>query len=176
MTLPDWHYIANVWITHHVTGLDPNLFWYGRTAERASERASWLASELASEWERKRGSGQSHQLITLWIVLVLKIIRDMSTSHLALLLLANSYAKYRFLLKKKRCAVHLTDDLRKMYGEFQHLYWQVQNHPGRGFKWMRTFVETFDFLLRIVNRRLQKQTANYRQPVSHAERLVVTIM
>ena len=67
--------------------------------------------------------------------------------------------------------MHPTDDLRKMYGEFHHLYWQLQYHPGRGFKWLRTFVETVDFLQSIVNHRLHKHTANYRQPISHAERL-----
>jgi hypothetical protein len=53
------------------------------------------------------------------------------------MLLENSYAKYRFLLKKTRYDVHPINDLRKMYGEFHHLYWQHQNQPGRFFEYLR---------------------------------------
>jgi hypothetical protein len=61
------------------------------------------------------------------------------------------------------------------YGEFHRLYWQLRNHPERVFESTRMSMETFDFLLSRVSHRLQKQTTNYRKPISHAQRLVVTI-
>jgi hypothetical protein len=91
------------------------------------------------------------------------------------LLPENSYAKYSFLLKKKIHGIHPINQLRNVYGEFHHLYWQLRKYPERFFEYLRMSVETFDFILSRVSHRLQKQTTNYRQSISSAERLVVTI-
>ena len=175
MALPDWHYIANVWITDHIWQVWIQICL--GTAEEENERASCLVSELASKWERKHGSDESDQLIRLGIVLVLNIIRDNSPDSISPCSVVRKFVcQISFSVKKMRCAVHPTDGLRKMYGEFHHLFWQLQNHSGRVFKYLRTSVETFDFLLNIVNHCLQKETAHYRQHISHAERLLLTIM
>lgn len=52
---------------------------------------------------------------------------------------------------------------------------KIRNNPLRFFKYLRMSVETSDFLLSRLSHQLQKETTNYRQPILHAERLVVTI-
>ena len=47
----------------------------------------------------------------------------------------------------------------KYYGAFNYHYWQFRNHPERVFDNLRMPVETYH--------RLQKQTTNYRQPISY---------
>jgi len=86
-----------------------------------------------------------------------------------------SYDKYLFLLKRTRCGVKPINGLWKIYGEFNHLYWQLRNHSERFCDYLRMSAENFDFLLRTESQRLLQQRKKYTQAISHDERLPVTI-
>ena len=75
-------------------------------------------------------------------------------------LLEISYDKYLFLLKRTRCSVKPINELWKIYGEFNHLYSQLQNHSERFCEYLRMSVENFDFLLSTVSQRLLIRAKN----------------
>ena len=123
---------------------------------------------------QKQVSDEQHpdQLLRLWVVLAL----TSPLRHSARLSFENLYVKCRFLLKKTRCVVYPINELRKIYGEFHHLYWQLLKSFRAIFRILENVcVETSHFLKNKLSQWLQKQTKNYRQTISHTERLVVKI-
>ena len=60
-------------------------------------------------------------------------------------------------------------------GEFHRLYWHLRNFSEQIFEYLRISVETSNFSLNGISRRLQKQTTKYRQSISPTESLFVTI-
>jgi hypothetical protein len=92
-------------------------------------------------------------------------------------LLFESSKIFRLLngLKKIKCGVHPINKIRSSYGESHHLYLQLRKFPDRFFQYLRMSIETFDALLAKAEDRIQKETTNWRRPISPEERLVVTI-
>jgi len=44
-------------------------------------------------------------------------------------------ANFVCLLMKTKCGVHPINELRKICGEFHHLYWRCWKHPERKFEY-----------------------------------------
>lgn len=91
------------------------------------------------------------------------------------LLIENPRLARLILFKKKRKGVHQLNQSRLKFGEFHHLYYGLRCNPSRFFEFLRMSVETFDYILARVENRLRKKSSNFKQPISPAERLYVTL-
>lgn len=76
---------------------------------------------------------------------------------------------------KRRYGVHPVNRSRSTYGEYHHLYRNLRNFPDKFFQYLRMSVESFDSLLEKVKRKIEKQHANWKRPISPEEQLVITL-
>jgi hypothetical protein len=85
------------------------------------------------------------------------------------------YLRRRRAKKNKRLWVHSVNTTRKVHGEFHHLVQELRLDDARFYQYFRMNRGTFDILLQRVESRITKKTTNYREPVSPAQRLAVTL-
>ena len=91
-----------------------------------------------------------------------------------LLLLENPLIKRR-LAKKRRFWTHNINRSRERFGEFFHLYKSLQEDSERFYRYFRMNESTFSYILKKVERRIQKQNTNFRKAISPIEKLVITL-
>ena len=60
-------------------------------------------------------------------------------------------------------------------GEFFVLYPDLRRFEDTFFNWFRMSVQKFDYLLKMIKRRIQKQNTNWREAISAEEQLVITL-
>lgn len=92
-------------------------------------------------------------------------------------IILNSSAKMWFLEKKcQNNKVHPLNKKRMLYGEFHHLYKDLRKDPVRFFDYMRMEIKTFDYILKALGDKLNKNYQNcHCQPIGTEERLMVTL-
>ena len=71
--------------------------------------------------------------------------------------------------------IHPIFKQRSTLGEYHHLLNQVLSDENKCMEYLRMKISTFQDLLNLCSAKLQRQTTNYRVPVSARERLVVTL-
>lgn len=65
---------------------------------------------------------------------------------------------------------------RRMYGEYHTLWPVLRKNPDKFFEYMRMPVDTFDYILKSITDKLDKNWCNLHvQPIKAEERLVITI-
>ena len=75
-----------------------------------------------------------------------------------------------------RIWVHPMNNRRFEKGEFFVLYPELRRFEDQFFNWFRMSVQKFDYLLKMIERRIQKQNTNWREAISAEEQLIITLM
>ena len=86
----------------------------------------------------------------------------------ALLLLQLNYSM-------RRMWVHPINNLRFEKGEYFVLYPDLRKYEDKFFNWFRMSIKKFDYVLKMIQRRILKRNTNYREAISAEEQLVITI-
>lgn len=73
------------------------------------------------------------------------------------------------LLEKER--VHPINRCRKIYGEFHHLFFDLRQFLTMFFEYPRMSIETYGFILTKIHHHIKKNTTNFKNPISPAEKL-----
>lgn len=81
-----------------------------------------------------------------------------------------------FVKKKgRRFWVHPLNKARKKCGEFYTKFGRLRQHEDVFYEYFRMSIAQFDYLLKLVTPRIEKQITNWREPIPAIERLVVTL-
>ena len=75
----------------------------------------------------------------------------------------------------RRMWIHPINNLRFEKGEYFVLYPDLCRYEDKFFNWYRMSTNRFDYLLKVIQRRISKQNTNYRESISAEEQLVITI-
>ena len=75
----------------------------------------------------------------------------------------------------RRMWIHPINNLRFEKGEYFVLYPDLRWYEDKFFNWFRMSTKKFDYLLKVVQRRISKQNTNYRESISAEEQLVITL-
>ena len=75
----------------------------------------------------------------------------------------------------RKVAVHPINRAREVLGEYHHLFHQLKGDPHKFFQYMRMQKSTFDIILETIAPYLERQTTNFKKPISAEERLVITL-
>ena len=75
----------------------------------------------------------------------------------------------------RRMWIHPINNLRFEKGEYFVLYPDLRRYEDKFFNWYRMSTNRFDYLLKVIQRRISKQNTNYRESISAEEQLVITI-
>ena len=71
--------------------------------------------------------------------------------------------------------VHPMNNRRFEKGEFFVLYPDLRQFEDKFFNWFRMSIKKFDYLLKLIVRRIRKQDTNFREAISAEEQLVITL-
>ena len=75
----------------------------------------------------------------------------------------------------RKVGVHPINRDREQLGEYHHLFQQIKHDEKKFYQYTRMKKRTIDIILEAVSPHLQKQTTNFRKPISPEERLVITL-
>ena len=75
----------------------------------------------------------------------------------------------------RRMWVHPINNLRFEKGEYFVLYADLRKYEDKFFNWYRMSTKKFDYLLKLIQRRIFRQNTNYRESISTEEQLVITL-
>ena len=75
----------------------------------------------------------------------------------------------------RRMWVHSINNLRFEKGEYFVFYLDLRKYEDKFFNWFGMSIKKFDYLLKMIQRRIFKQNTNYREAISPEEQLVLTI-
>ena len=76
----------------------------------------------------------------------------------------------------RRMWVHPINNLRYEKGEYFVLYADLRKYEDKFFNWYRMSTKKFDYLLKLIQRRIFRRNTNYRESISTEEQLVITLM
>ena len=71
--------------------------------------------------------------------------------------------------------VHPINNLRFEKGEYFILYPDLRKFEDKFFNWYRMSMKKFDYLLKLIQRRIFRWNTNYRESVSTEEQLIITL-
>ena len=71
--------------------------------------------------------------------------------------------------------VHPINNLRFEKGEYFVLYPDLRKYEDKFFNWYRMSTKKFDYLLKMIQRRILRRNTNYREAISTEEQLVITL-
>ncbi|KAJ4445745.1 hypothetical protein ANN_12430 [Periplaneta americana] len=78
--------------------------------------------------------------------------------------------------RRRKYSVHPINKERTKLGEFYQLYQQLKAFPDRFYEYLRMSQSTFNYILMLIEPKIQKVYTNiHKQPISAEERLVVTL-
>ena len=75
----------------------------------------------------------------------------------------------------RRMWVHPINNLRFEKGEYFVLYADLRKYEDKFFNWYRMSTKKFDYLLKLIQRRIFRRNTNYRESISTEEQLVITL-
>ena len=75
----------------------------------------------------------------------------------------------------RRMWVHPINNLRFEKGEYFVLYPDLHKYEDKFFNWYRMSTKKFDYLLKMIQRRILRRNTNYREAISTEEQLVITL-
>ena len=75
----------------------------------------------------------------------------------------------------RRMWVHPINNLRFEKGEYFILYPDLRKYEDKFFNWYRMSMKKFDYLLKMIQRRIFRHNTNYREAISTEEQLVITL-
>ena len=75
----------------------------------------------------------------------------------------------------RRLWVHPINNLRFEKGEYFVLYPDLRKYEDRFFNWFRMSTKKFNYLLKLIQRRIYRQNANYREAICTEEQLVIML-
>ena len=76
----------------------------------------------------------------------------------------------------RRMWVHPINNLRFEKGEYFVLYPDLCKYEDKFFNWYHMSTKKFDYLLKMIQRRIFRRNTNYREAISTEEQLVITLM
>ena len=71
--------------------------------------------------------------------------------------------------------MHPINNLRFEKGEYFVLYPDLRKYEDKFFNWFRMSTKKFDYLLKLIQRRIYRQNTNYREAICAEEQLVLTL-
>ena len=71
--------------------------------------------------------------------------------------------------------VHPINNLRFEKGEYFVLYPDLHKYEDKFFNWYRMSTKKFDYLLKLIQRRIFSWNTNYRELISTEEQLIITL-
>ena len=77
--------------------------------------------------------------------------------------------------KRRGTNIHEINKTRSIDGEYHHLFKQLKAFPERFHSYTRMNLDTFNYILNIVESKLTKTWCNFHEPILPEERLVVTL-
>ncbi|XP_065084914.1 uncharacterized protein LOC135707109 [Ochlerotatus camptorhynchus] len=81
-----------------------------------------------------------------------------------------------FFEDDREFGVHPINQKRQIYGEYHHLYPDLVKHPAKFRNYTRMRIETFNYVLGLIEERLTKQWTNFvQQPILPREKLIITL-
>ena len=75
----------------------------------------------------------------------------------------------------RRMWVHPINNLRFEKGEYFALYPDLRKYEDKFFNWYRMSTKKFDYLLKLIQRRIFRWNTNYRESISTEEQLIITL-
>ena len=75
----------------------------------------------------------------------------------------------------RRMWVHPINNLRFEKGEYFVLYPDLRKYEDKFFNWYRMSTKKFDYLLKLIQRRIFRRNTNYREAISTEEQLIITL-
>ena len=75
----------------------------------------------------------------------------------------------------RRMWVHPINNLRFEKGEYFILYPDLRKYEDKFFNWYCMSMKKFDYLLKMIQRRIFRRNTNYREAISTEEQLVITL-
>lgn len=75
----------------------------------------------------------------------------------------------------RSCWVHDINQKRSKLGEFHRLVQELRNDPRRFHMYFRMMKEEFDYVHDLIKKDIQKQSTQFRKPISTEERLAVCL-
>ena len=75
----------------------------------------------------------------------------------------------------RRMWVHPINNLRFEKGEYFVLYPDLRKYEDKFFNWYRMSTKKFDYLLKMIQRRIFRRNTNYREAISTEEQLMITL-
>lgn len=89
---------------------------------------------------------------------------------------ASDAVRRHFFENVREFGIHPINQKRGRYGEYHHLYEDLVKHPDKFQDYTRMKMETFEYVLELIEGSLTKQWTNFiRQPILPREKLIITL-